>query len=60
MATGPAVDFNVASVAGGPLTISLSWLEGDIDESLVDEIIKDVERGLRSIVEGQEVTQSMK
>jgi hypothetical protein len=60
MATGPAVDFNVASVAAGPLTICLSWLEGDIDESLVDELIKDVERGLRSIAEGREVTQSMK
>jgi hypothetical protein len=60
MATGPGVDFNVASVAGGPLTICPSWLEGDIDESLVDELIKDVERGLRSIAEGQKVTQSMK
>jgi hypothetical protein len=55
MATGPAVGFNVASVAGGPLTISVSWLEGDIDESLVDELIKDVERGLRNIAEGKEV-----
>jgi Alcohol acetyltransferase len=60
MATGPAIGFNIASIAGGPLTIILSLLEGDIDESLVDELIKDVERGLRSIAEGREVTQSMK
>jgi hypothetical protein len=55
MATGPAVGFNVASVAGGPLVISATWLEGDIDEGLVDEVVKDIDRGLKSIAEGKEI-----
>jgi hypothetical protein len=55
MATGPAVCFSVASVAGGPLVISASWLEGDIDEQLVDEVVQDIECGLRSVAEGKEV-----
>lgn len=55
MATGPAVSLNVASVAGGPLVISASWLEGDIDDGLVDEIVKDIDRGLKCIAGGKEV-----
>jgi hypothetical protein len=55
MATGPAIGFDVASVAGGPLSVNARWLEGDIDDSLVDELIKDIERGLRSIAEVKEI-----
>jgi hypothetical protein len=56
MATGPAFAFNVASVVGGPLTISVTWLEGEIEEKLVAEIIEDVQYALRLIAGGREVS----
>jgi hypothetical protein len=37
------------------LSVNARWLEGDIDDSLVDELIKDIERGLRSIAEVKEI-----
>jgi hypothetical protein len=48
MGTGPAMAFNVASVTGGPLVVSVTWLEG-VDENLIDALVKDVENGVRSI-----------
>ncbi|TVY75561.1 putative alcohol acetyltransferase FCK4 [Lachnellula suecica] len=56
MGTGAPVSFNVASVGGGPLGITVTWLEGDIEERLVDELARDVEYGLKCIGEGKEVS----
>jgi len=55
MGTGAPVAFNVASVGGGPMSISVTWLQGDIEERLVDGLVKDVEFGLRCMGEGKEV-----
>ena len=54
--TGPAVNFSVASVAGGPMTITVTWLEGAIEEILANNLAKDVEYALRNIGVGKEVT----
>ncbi|CZR55569.1 uncharacterized protein PAC_05457 [Phialocephala subalpina] len=56
MGTGPSMSFNVASVAGGPLTISVTWLDGDSDSKLVELITKDLSYALRCIGEGKEIT----
>ena len=42
MATGPAVSFNAVSVAGGPLTICATWLDGAVKETLVDAVCGDI------------------
>ncbi len=55
MATGPAFAFNVASVVGGPLTISVTWLQGEIGEKMVADVTDDVHYALRLIVDGREV-----
>jgi hypothetical protein len=49
MATGPAFAFNVASVVGGPLTISAAWLEGAADDGLVLEVTRNMEHALKTI-----------
>ncbi|TVY13681.1 putative alcohol acetyltransferase FCK4 [Lachnellula arida] len=59
MGTGSPVSFNVASVSGGPLCVTATWLQGDIDEELVDKLVKDVKFGLRCIAEGKEVSLGM-
>ncbi|KZV74360.1 hypothetical protein PENSPDRAFT_681958 [Peniophora sp. CONT] len=46
--TGAAVAFSVSSVRGGPMTISASWVEGVVDESVVDATFDK----LVSLVEG--------
>jgi hypothetical protein len=56
MGTGAPVAFNIASVGGGPMSISVTWLQGDIEEKLVDELARDVEFGLKCIGEGKEVS----
>ena len=56
MGTGPPVGFNVASVSGGPLCVTVTWLQGDIEEELVGELARDVEFGLKCIAEGKEVS----
>jgi hypothetical protein len=56
MGTGAPVAFNVASIGGGPMSISVTWLQGDIEEKLVDELARDVEFGLKCIGEGKEVS----
>lgn len=49
MGTGPAVSFNVVSVAGGQLTICATWLEGAIAETLVNIVCGDIVRILNSL-----------
>ncbi|TVY38079.1 putative alcohol acetyltransferase [Lachnellula subtilissima] len=56
MATGSPVSFNVASVSGGPLCVTVTWLQGDIEEELVDKLAEDVKFGLKCIAEGKEVS----
>ncbi|TVY45868.1 putative alcohol acetyltransferase [Lachnellula occidentalis] len=56
MGTGSPVSFNVASVSGGPLCVTVTWLQGDIEEELVDELLNDVKFGLKCIAEGKEVS----
>lgn len=55
-ATGAAFAFNVASVVGGPLTISVTWLEGDVEEKLVGDVLEDVQYALGCIADGKEVS----
>jgi len=55
-ATGAASAFNVASVVGGPLTISATWLEGDVEEKLVSDVMEDVQYALRCIADSKEVS----
>jgi hypothetical protein len=55
-ATGAAFSVNVASVVGGLLTISVTWLEGVIEEKLVGEVVEDVQYALRCIADGKEVS----
>lgn len=56
MATGPAFSFNVASVAGGPLTISTTWAQGDVEESIVDLVREDLKYALNCIGNGKDVS----
>ena len=53
--TGAAMYFNVASVAGGPLTIATTWLEGVVDNVLVEDVVKDFEYSLKCVGEGKEI-----
>ncbi|KAH7407950.1 alcohol acetyltransferase [Cadophora sp. MPI-SDFR-AT-0126] len=53
--TGAAIYFNVASVAGGPLTIAATWLEGVVDNALVGDVMKDLEYFLKCVGEGKEI-----
>ncbi|KAF4632365.1 hypothetical protein G7Y89_g5754 [Cudoniella acicularis] len=54
-AVGPGVGLSVVSVAGGQLSVSLDWLEGDMDEAVLESLKSDLENGLRGIGEGREV-----
>jgi hypothetical protein len=51
-----AVCFNAASVAGGPLMISVTWLEGAIEERLIDSVSGNLELSLNSIWKGDVVS----
>lgn len=44
MVTGPAIGFNCVSVRGGPLTISITWQQGVVEESLIEQVARDLER----------------
>ncbi|KAL3425355.1 hypothetical protein PVAG01_02146 [Phlyctema vagabunda] len=55
MVAGNAMSFNVASVIGGPLTISATWQDGIVEESLVEAVIQDLERNLLRISRGDAV-----
>ncbi|KAI9805050.1 MAG: hypothetical protein M1825_000884 [Sarcosagium campestre] len=46
---GNSVSFNCASVAEGPLTVSLTWQKGALDESLVEDLAAQVEKSLRAL-----------
>lgn len=41
MVTGPAVGINVASVAGGPLTATISWQDTVVPDELGDAVQRD-------------------
>ncbi|KAG9236427.1 alcohol acetyltransferase [Amylocarpus encephaloides] len=56
MGTGAAVGINVASVTGGDLAVSFTWLQGDIEERLVHEVMEDVRFGLGCVSEGKDVS----
>jgi len=53
---GSAFSFNATSVFGGPLTISVTWMGGDIEELLVAKIVADVQYALKYIASGREVS----
>ncbi|KAH7356449.1 alcohol acetyltransferase [Rhexocercosporidium sp. MPI-PUGE-AT-0058] len=53
--TGATMYFNVGSVAGGPLTITITWLDGVVDGDLVKQIRNDLEYGLKCIGQGKEI-----
>ncbi|KAH9203879.1 alcohol acetyltransferase [Leptodontidium sp. 2 PMI_412] len=53
--TGAAMYFNVASVAGGPLTVAITWLEGVVDGEVVGGVKEDLEYALRCVGEGKEI-----
>lgn len=53
--TGPAINFNVANVARGFLTVSATWLEGDVEDSLVEALLRDVEYSLKKVAEGKDL-----
>ncbi|KAM5345641.1 hypothetical protein ACJ41O_011502 [Fusarium nematophilum] len=43
MGAGPAIGFNCVSTRGGPLTISITWQEGVVEESLIERVSRDLE-----------------
>lgn len=50
---GPAVSFNLVSVdGGGPLTVCATWLQGGIEETLVNLICEDIVRALEGLGAG--------
>lgn len=55
MGTGAALGINVASVVGGELAVSFTWLRGDIEDILVGRVLGDLESGLRCVGEGREI-----
>ncbi|KAH6663206.1 alcohol acetyltransferase [Halenospora varia] len=56
-ATGPAVAISMASVKGGELSVCLTWLQGDIEERVVEKMRGDLKRGLVWLGEGKELGQ---
>ncbi|KAI9367067.1 alcohol acetyltransferase [Aspergillus egyptiacus] len=44
MVAGPAMGFNCVSVRGGTLTISITWQRGVVEEPLVEQVARDLER----------------
>jgi hypothetical protein len=54
MGTGALVGINVASVVGGELVVSLTWLEGDVERVLVERVRDDLRYGLRCVGEGRD------
>jgi len=46
---GAAFSFNVVSVANGPLTISTTWLEGAVQEEVICEVSKYLEKEMASM-----------
>ncbi|VDB94298.1 unnamed protein product [Peniophora sp. CBMAI 1063] len=38
--TGEALTFSVSSVRGGPMTVAVSWVEGVVDEPVVDKTLE--------------------
>lgn len=55
MGTGPAFSFNVASVVGGDMVISVTGLEGVVESGFMDEVSKDVGYALKCIGQGKEI-----
>ncbi|KAE9368849.1 hypothetical protein N431DRAFT_470533 [Stipitochalara longipes BDJ] len=53
---GSAFYFNATSVVDGPLSISVTWMEGDIEEQLIGNIVADVRYALKCIAGGREVS----
>ena len=49
MGSGPALSFNVVSVAGGQLSMTATWMEGALEETLVDDICRDVMHFLKRL-----------
>lgn len=47
MVSGPAIGFNCASIRGGSFTISITWERGVVEESLIEQLAKDLELRLR-------------
>jgi hypothetical protein len=52
---GPVFWFNAASVAGGPLSITFTR-QGDIDNEFMENLITDVQYGLKCIADGRELS----
>jgi hypothetical protein len=46
MVAGPAMGFNCVSVRGGRMTIAITWQEGVVEESLVDDVAGDLKHRL--------------
>ncbi|KAN0093579.1 Alcohol acetyltransferase [Hyaloscypha variabilis] len=53
---GSAFTFNATSVVGGPLSVSVTWMGGDIEEPLVANIVADIQYALKCIAGGREVS----
>ena len=53
---GAAFSFNATSVVGGPLTVSVTWMGGDVEELLIANIIADVQYALKCVADGREVS----
>ncbi|KAF4961422.1 hypothetical protein FGADI_276 [Fusarium gaditjirri] len=45
---GPALGFNCVSVGGGDFTISITWQRGIVAESVVKDVVQELETRLRS------------
>ena len=54
MPTGAAIGLNVASVAGGSLSISVSWQENTVEDELVEYLAKGLQRLVESFCDGGE------
>ncbi|RFU33023.1 hypothetical protein B7463_g3320, partial [Scytalidium lignicola] len=54
--TGEALNLAVASVIDGPLAIGITWQDGVLDEELVQDVMKRLERMLVCIGEGEKIS----
>ena len=43
---GPAMAFNCASTKGGPLVIGITWEKGIIEETIIEQVAKELETRL--------------
>ncbi|KAK7419427.1 Alcohol acetyltransferase [Neonectria punicea] len=49
MVVGPAIGFNCVSIRRGPLTMSITWQHGIVDDVLIEVVARELEKRLMSV-----------